>query len=49
MSHPEILGAPTVPPTMAGDKGAILNWGKQLGLKSGDAIRFPDGTVKAMP
>jgi hypothetical protein len=46
-SHPEILGAPTVPPDIAGNKNAIIQWGKALGVQPGQPIRFPNG-VKAM-
>jgi hypothetical protein len=45
-SDPAILGAPTVPSTIAGNRASIQQWGNALGLQQGNAIRFPDGQVR---
>jgi len=48
MTHPEILGAPTVPQQYASNVGTVQNWARAMGVKPGEAIRFPDGSVRAM-
>jgi hypothetical protein len=49
LSHPELFGAPTARPDMT-NGNQIIAWGKSMGLKSGDAMRMPDGrTIKQMP
>lgn len=42
LSHPELLGAPTIPPA-ARSKQEIGQWAHAMGLNPGDAIRTPDG------
>jgi len=47
-SHPEVLGAPTVPPAIRSPM-QVQNWGRAMGLKSGDPFRTESGKVLAMP
>jgi len=42
MSHPELLGAPTMPPALK-SKQEIGQWARDMGLHTSDAIRAPDG------
>jgi hypothetical protein len=48
MTHPEILGAPTVPQQYASSVNSVQSWARAMGVKPGEAIRFPNGSVKAM-
>ena len=48
LSHPEVLGAPQIPPNVK-NKQEISVWGKAMGLKSGDLVRDPDGEVRHLP
>ena len=45
-SYPLLLGAPSVPPAIANNPASIVQWGRQMGINSGDAIRFPDGSIQ---
>ena len=47
-AHPELLGAPTMPPTVKSAQD-LSNWGKSLGLNSGDAFRTASGQIRALP
>ena len=47
-AHPELLGAPTMPPTVKSAQD-LSNWGKSLGLSSGDAFRTASGQIRALP
>ena len=55
LAHPEILGAPTIPSDIrvgkndAAGMAKLQSWGRQMGIKPGDAIRGPDGNVYHMP
>jgi hypothetical protein len=48
MSHPELIAAPSAPPA-ATNTQQIVAWGRSMGLKTGDPMRMPDGSIKAMP
>ena len=48
MSHPELLGAPSIPPALNSPE-KIMAWTKAMGLKPGDAMRAPDGRYKMIP
>ena len=51
LSHPEILGAPTIPGTVVASNSPmqILNWTRAMGLNKGDPFRTADGRIKAAP
>ena len=45
--HPELLGAPDVPPQATNwSEGQVRQWAQGLGLKPGDALRMGDQIVK---
>jgi hypothetical protein len=48
LSHPEWIGAPTIPPAIK-SKPALAAWERSMGLKSGDVIRTPKGDYVAVP
>jgi hypothetical protein len=54
LSHPELIGAPYVPPALIDNQGRIhtagvRKWAGDLGLKPGDTVRLPDGKMMNVP
>jgi hypothetical protein len=49
LSHPDLLGAPTLPPEQGSTPQAAHAWGAALGLKPGDPVRTTDGRIIALP
>lgn len=47
-SDPRILGAPDAPGNIR-DKNGVLAWAGQMGLKSGDPFKTPDGKIRYIP
>ena len=48
MAHPQLLSAPTAPPTLR-SKEDLAAWGRSLGFKPGDPVRTPDGRLVPLP
>jgi hypothetical protein len=49
LSHPELLGAPTIPPDLTNNQAGFATWSRGMGLHPGDAYRGSDGTYRKAP